>query len=333
MSKTQLIILTAFFICLVGFLITAGFLPSQEFVIANIIQEDDSTVTLLAVGDIMLDRGVEYMIDKYGSGDFRFPFFKSADGLDRADILFGNLETVISNKGNKVGSIYSFRSDLNAINGLKYAGFDILSLANNHMFDYQAIALEDTMIRLKQAGIEYVGAGFNAEEAFGLKIIEKKGVKVGFLAYTNMGSSFWRARKNHGTGMAWINQDSFPDLANNIAQAKTQVDILVVSFHGGTEYSHIPNSFQKLFAKTCILAGADLILGHHPHVIQPLQKYKNGWVVYSLGNFVFDQGFSVDTMQGLLLEVIIKNKKITQVITRGIKMNNLFQPEFTGRDY
>ena len=102
-------------------------------------------IKLFAVGDIMLDRGVEYMVRRYNGGDFIFPFLNIKKELDNSDILFGNLESVISDKGERVGSIYSFRADIDSVAGLKYAGFDIVSLANNHMFDYQSIALEDTM--------------------------------------------------------------------------------------------------------------------------------------------------------------------------------------------
>jgi len=143
---------------------------------------DNSEISIFFVGDIMLDRGVEYMINKEGKKDFKFPFLKIADELKKSDILFGNLEGPISDRGIKVGSIYSFRFKPEAINGLLYADFDILSLANNHMFDYQRIALEDTMDILKGNNIDYIGAGFNKEEAFSLKIKQIKNTKIGFLA-------------------------------------------------------------------------------------------------------------------------------------------------------
>ncbi|MDO8264822.1 MAG: CapA family protein, partial [Candidatus Parcubacteria bacterium] len=109
---------------------------------------ENNILTLIFTGDIMMDRGVEYSIRQKGNGDFKFPFLKIADFLKDADILVGNLESPISDKGEKVGSIYSFRSDLKAIEGLSFAGFDILSVANNHAFDYGRLALEDTLLRL-----------------------------------------------------------------------------------------------------------------------------------------------------------------------------------------
>jgi len=272
-----------------------------------------SRIVVLAVGDILLDRGVEYM----AKGDWSFPF-KLIDL--KADIVFANLENPISDRGARVGSIYSFRAEPESVQALE--DFDILSLANNHMLDYTRPALEDTMNILKQNNIEYVGAGFNGDEAFSLKILERKNTKIGFLAYTNMGSMFWKAGDN--PGIAWISNAS--EIIEDIQKAKKKVDVLMVSFHGGHEYSPEPNSFQVHFSKTCIDAGADIILGHHPHVIQSVERYNKGWIAYSLGNFIFDQGFSKETMEGLMLKIMIDNKNIQRVDLEKIQMNEFFQP-------
>jgi len=286
-------------------------------------------ITLMLVGDIMLDRGVEYMVEKYDDGDFKFPFLKIADELKKADILFGNLEGPISDKGTKVGSIYSFRNDPKAIEGLSYAGFDVISLANNHAFDYGREALEDTFLRLKTAGIDYVGAGFNEGEAYGGStpvIKEIEGTKIGFLAYTNLGPETWKATERN-SGIAWINENDFEKIKKDIENAKSQADILIVSLHSGEEYLSEPTQFQIEFSKAAIDAGANIVIGHHPHVIQRNEKYKDGWIFYSLGNFVFDQAFSEKTMQGQIVEVLIENGKIKEVIPKEVKINNYFQPE------
>jgi len=286
-------------------------------------------ITLMLVGDIMLDRGVEYMVEKYDDGDFKFPFLKIADELKKADILFGNLEGPISDKGTKVGSIYSFRNDPKAIEGLSYAGFDVISLANNHAFDYGREALEDTFLRLKTAGIDYVGAGFNEGEAYGGStpvIKEIEGTKIGFLAYTNLGPETWKATERN-SGIAWINENDFEKIKKDIENAKSQADILIVSLHSGEEYLSELTQFQIEFSKAAIDAGANIVIGHHPHVIQRNEKYKDGWIFYSLGNFVFDQAFSEKTMQGQIVEVLIENGKIKEVIPKEVKINNYFQPE------
>lgn len=309
--------------------------------LANDFSEKENTITLFFVGDIMLDRGVEYQIKKEGKGNWKFPFLKIAGDLEKADIIFGNLESPISDKGQKIGSKYSFRADPGAVEGLKYAGFDILSLANNHALDYGREALEQTMGILKEQGIKYVGAGLNQEEAFGPRIFRIKDTKIAFLAFTNLGSSSWAAAKKR-PGIAWI--DDIKKAEEAVAKAKTEADIIIVSLHSGQEYSLEPTSFQISFAKSCIAAGADLVVGHHPHVVQPVvtlttrtglvdndsarSRVRQGWVVYSLGNFIFDQSFSKDTMKGLLLEVQVKDKEIKKVLPREIKINKFFQPEF-----
>jgi poly-gamma-glutamate synthesis protein (capsule biosynthesis protein) len=298
---------------------------------------ENKTITVILVGDIMLDRGVEYMVEKEGSGDFKFPFLKIADELKNADILFGNLEGPISDKGTKVGSIYSFRNDPKAIEGLTYAGFDVVSLANNHAFDYGREALEDCLTRFSNEKIDYVGAGFSEDEAFSPIVKEIKDTKIAFLAYTNLGPEIWKAGKEN-SGIAWISENDMEKIKKDIENAKEKSDILIVSLHAGEEYQKEPTQFQIDFAKMAIDAGADLVVGHHPHVVQKNERYPegkqvpygtswSGYIFYSLGNFVFDQSFSDQTMQGQMVKVLIENNKIKKVVPINIKINQNFQPE------
>lgn len=302
--------------------------PAQISDMGNKINQEkkEEKINIILVGDIMLDRGVEYMIDKEGNGDFKFPFLKIADYLRSADIVFGNLEGPISDKGRKVGSIYSFRHNPKAIDGLIYAGFNVLSFANNHAFDYTLEALEDNFTRLKAAGIDYVGAGFNQDEAHSAVIKEIKGVKIGFLEYTNLGAESWAATEERG-GIARISGDDLEILKQDIMKAKNETDVLIVSIHAGEEYTQNLTGFQKEFSKAAIDAGADLVVGHHPHISQTSEQYNGKWIFYSLGNFIFDQGFSEETMKGAILEILIENGKIKEIIPREIKMNEFFQPE------
>lgn len=287
------------------------------------------SAVLLFTGDIMLNRRVEMMMRS--NANFKFPFLKIQEDLKKADILIGNLEGPISDKGTKVGSIYSFRADPQTLEGLTYAGFDVLSLANNHAFDYGKAALEDTLLRLKENGMGYIGAGLNANEAFSPLIKEINGLKIGFLAYTNLGPKAWRAGIN-STGLAWINESSFEELKKNISMARAQTDILIVSLHAGEEYiSDPPSLFQVNFAKLAIDSGADIIIGHHPHVVQKNEQYNGGYIFYSLGNFIFDQSFSEKTMQGQMVEIIIEKGKIKEAKSVDIKLNEFFQPEIVDK--
>lgn len=291
-------------------------------------------ITLIFVGDIMFDRGVEYMVEKYGQSDFKFPFLKIADYLKGADILVGNLEGPISDKGQKVGSIYSFRSNPKAVEGLNFAGFDIVSMSNNHVFDYGREAMEDAFQRLKKAGIDYVGGGFNETEAYSPRIKDIRDTKIAFLSYTNLGSEYWRAQGDK-SGISWLEKER---MEKEIKDAKSKADIIVVSLHYGEEYFSEPNDLQVSISRAAIDAGADLVVGHHPHVVQRIEKYKpsseeslllgkEGFIAYSLGNFVFDQAFSEETMTGLLLKVSISHGKITGLFPINVKINQFFQPE------
>lgn len=302
-----------------------NFLYLQAIVSQPLIQKgqiSSKPTTLIFVGDIMLDRGIEWSVDKYSQGNWKFPFLKITDYLNEADILFGNLEGPISDKGVKVGSIYSFCNDPKAIKGLTYAGFDILSVANNHIFDYGREAMEDTFLRLKEGGIDYLGGGFDEVEAYSPLIKEINDTKIAFLAYTNLGTEYWSARGNR-SGIAWLDE-KIPD---DIKKAREQTDIAIVSFHFGEEYWSFPTPEQKYLARLAIDSGADLVIGHHSHVIQEIENYKQGYIAYSLGNFIFDQGFSEETMEGLLLKVIIEKDRIKKVIPIKIKINEYFQPE------
>ncbi len=316
---------------LVSFLIEPEILKIQNLTgkLPNQGPEQNKSITMIFVGDIILDRGIEYMIQQHN--DWKWPFLKVADELRKADILFANLESVISDKGTKVGSIYSLRAEPEAIEGLIFAGFDVLSLANNHAFDYTVEALKDTFGRLKIAGIDFIGADLNESGAFFPIIKQIKETKIAFLAYTNLGSSSWRAGSNN-PGIAWIDTSDFQEIQENIINTKQDSDILIVSLHAGIEYETEPNQFQKDFSKMAIEAGANLVIGHHPHVIQPYEKYKDGWIFYSLGNFVFDQDFSEETMKGQIVKVVIENKKIKQVIPIHVRINQQFQPEIDDKN-
>ena len=316
--------LTIFVLVVIAFFLASNFSFLWQEIIINQLakisflgngkQENISEIKIFAVGDIMLDRGVEYMIKKYGQNDWRFPFLKIADYLNQADILFGNLESIISDKGTKVGSIYSFRADPKSIEGLEYAGFDIVSVANNHIFDYGRLAMEDSFNRLKEAGIDYVGGGFSKNEARSPVIKQIKNTKKG--------SEYWEATETN-SGICWLDEN----IKQYIKKTKEIADIIIVSMHWGNEYQVEPSKEQKHFGYLAIDSGADLVIGHHPHIIQPVEKCENGWIAYSLGNFIFDQGFSEQTMKGLLLEILIQNKKIKKVVPIQVRLNKFFQSE------
>lgn len=287
--------------------------------------KEEETYTLIFSGDVMLNRGVEHMIKKHGK-DFSFPFLKIKETLQNTDLLFCNLESMISDKGRKIGSIYSFRADKEAINALTYAGFNIVSLANNHAFDYDREAFEETMRLLKENNISYTGAGFNKEEAHSPTILLLgEEIKIGFLGYTEFLYPYAFAKED----LSGVTNFSEEQMKIDIENAKDLTDFLVVTFHYGDEYQKTPNEKQKKWSRMAIDYGADLVIGHHPHVTQPVEKYNGKYIAYSLGNFVFDQYFSEETMKGFLLEVKMRNKEIISVKKIHYKLNEFYQPEIT----
>lgn len=286
----------------------------------SIVNVSSKTSTLLFVGDIMLSRAIGSSMGK--NNNWSYPFLKVADLLKSADLTFGNLESPISKNGTKVGSIYSFKADPKSIEGLLYSGFDVVSVANNHIWDYGGEAFKDTLKILKENNISYIGGGFTYDEAHTPIIKEVNGAKIAYLGYTNLLPPFLGTKGDKLTV-------AFPDegqMIMDINNAKGLADIVVVSFHWGNEYETRHNSYQENLAHVAINAGANLVVGHHPHVIQEIEKYKDGYIAYSLGNFVFDQNFSDETKTGLLLSVTLKNKKIDQVTSEKVNFNSSYQP-------
>lgn len=282
--------------------------------------------TLLFVGDMMFDREVKTQIVR--EQDPLYPFARIADRLRLADITFGNLEGPVSDRGINQGSKYSFRFEpVGTMQALSFAGFDVVSVANNHVWDWGKEALVDTITHLDAAGIGHVGAGRNVEEANAPFIAQLDSTRIAFLGYTNLYPRSLEA----GADYAGISSYKASSSANQIRKLKAEgADIVVVSFHWGEEYATSSNAAQQEIAHGLIDAGADLVIGHHPHVVQEVERYKDGWIAYSLGNFVFDQFFSKATMSGFIIEAIIDDGQVVRINQIPIELMPTFQPYVPG---
>lgn len=279
---------------------------------------------LIAVGDIMLSRHVGEKIRV--KNDPRAPFLATANLLKNADITFANLESPFYNRGGVVTQGMVFKAEPNTIEGLKYAGIDIVSLANNHFGDQGKGGMEFTFNHLKNHQIEFVGAGNSEAEAREPKVINRKGVRFIFLAYADSSSMTperYRATINT-PGVAWLDLES---LKRDIAKAKEKGGVVIVSVHWGKEYQQHPDDRQKKIGRKIIDSGASLVLGHHPHVVQPYEKYKNGYIFYSLGNFVFDQMWSEATRRGEIVKIFFKGKEIEKVEVLPVLIEDFHQPK------
>lgn len=238
------------------------------------------SVRLLAVGDIMMAEDVGRCMAQNGRG---YPFARMRHILRGGDITFGNLECCVSNLGKPIPKKYNFRADPRYAPVLKESGFTIVSLANNHAWDYGRTAMLDTMQNVRQTGVETVGVGKNRADAHKLVIVKSRGLRVGFLAYLGLLPALIAESDTEPT----LCMASVKGIKRDVSAALPLVDILIVSLHSGTERAPGPNPEQIAFAQAAIDAGADMVIGHHPHVRQPLVIYKGKPIAYSLGNFVF----------------------------------------------
>ena len=263
------------------------------------------SLRLLAVGDISLRARCQSN-----------PFKNTKAMLANKDILFGNLETVLSYKGRAVEKALLLRASPDKARFLKEAGFDVLSVANNHVMDFGQMAFNDTLKALKDNGLLFVGNKTRLSN-FKPVIIKKKGLKVGFLGYCG------------------LSEDKIID---DIRRLRQMCDFCVVSLHWGTENVFYPSPKQILLAHKLVDAGADLILGHHPHVVQGIEKYKDKLIVYSLANFQFEfsigDGFfsrAKRTNESIMLSVNINKKRVCSYRIIPLKIDKNFVPSVPTR--
>jgi poly-gamma-glutamate synthesis protein (capsule biosynthesis protein) len=274
--------------------------------------------TLLFTGDIMLSRSVGARME--AQNDWSLPFHLIADALSNADLRYCNLECPVSDRGHNLHHLYSFRADPRVIEGLTAAGFNVASQANNHTYDWGPEALVDSMERLRAAGIQPVGSGRNILAAHYPLLVNIDGLRIAFLAYVNIDPKEAAAGVDR-PGVAWL--DPAQALAD-IRFARPLVDLVIVCPHWGVEYALRPTREQVDMAHQMIDAGADMIVGSHPHVVQPLEKYHDHWIAYSLGNFIFDQQ-NPNTHRGLMLKATVREKQVTDVTPIPIDINSQFQ--------
>jgi poly-gamma-glutamate capsule biosynthesis protein CapA/YwtB (metallophosphatase superfamily) len=252
--------------------------------------------TLVFAGDVMLTRGVGRRIRE--SRDPALPFRKIAPYFSAADLSFVNLESPFSETGKRTESGIIFNADPANVAGLVLAGVDIASTANNHSRDCGPKGVEFTYSWLKSHGIQPVGTALSAACTHQGIVIERHGVRFGFVAYTyDQSNGNW-----HKDDDRVANIDTVV-MRQDVASLRRRCDVVIVSMHNGIEYQRTSNGQQREFAHAAIDAGALLVIGHHPHVRQETESYRNGVIFYSLGNFVFDQFQRLETQRGEIAQV------------------------------
>lgn len=248
-------------------------------------------IRMIAVGDMMLGRFVETLMNRHGE---EYPFENISNLIDGQDIVFGNLEgPIATNHVQTPDFTTNFSFDPTVANLLKEQGFSIVSLANNHTLDKGEDVFLQTQKYLEEAGIAYFGNPRNESDMYRYATNIKDRDLV-FLGFNEAVNPFFNEQQ-----------------ALETVLTESDEVFLIVSMHWGTEYMLESNDFQKEFAHKLIENGADLVIGHHPHVTQEVEVYENKMIFYSLGNFIFDQYFSVDVEQGLTFEMTLDKNLAT----------------------
>ncbi len=280
-------------------------------------------VTLAFTGDVMFGRTVNsHMLDTAANDPY--PFTYTGEFLRGFDLTIGNLECVISNLGQPVPKSYNFRGDARAYDRLLNAGFDLVSVANNHSGDYGKDAFLDEFMTLPTRGLTPIGGGKNQQQAHTPIFKTVRDTTIGFLAYDEI-DPFSFAATATTPGHAWLTEDA---LRQDIPAARAGADFVIPFVHWGVEYFTGLTDHQRQLAQVAIDAGADIVIGAHPHVIEPYETYNGKLIVYSLGNFVFDNMYEEVVRRGTILTLTIKKNQLLDWKLVATRIGDWGEPTF-----
>ncbi len=276
---------------------------------------EDQELTIAAVGDIMLGHRAYPWLEKEGPD---YPFLHVLPVLRQAQVVIGNLEAPVSTRGAAVpDKKFTLRAGPLAVEALKAAGITVVSLANNHILDFGPAALQDTLEVLAANGIVYSGAGMDLADARAPAILKAHGRTIAFLSYSlTFPVEFYASRGRPGTAPGYRDH-----VRKDIEAARKRADLVVVSFHWGAELMTTAKDYQVELGRQAIDWGADLVLGHHPHVLQELEVRRGRLIAYSLGNFVFGSE-SDRTNTSIILLCTFRGKTLVRVEAVPLDVNN-----------
>jgi poly-gamma-glutamate synthesis protein (capsule biosynthesis protein) len=281
-----------------------------------------ASVRFCAVGDILLDRHIRQKIQE---NDLHYPLAGAKALIQGHDLAFCNVESSISSRGTRVRGQWRFRGDAAFVPMLSDAGFNLASVANNHTLDYGREAFSDTMEALLQGGLTPIGGGKTQAEAIAPVYIVKDGLTLAFIGNENVPLDGFTDQPEHAK-LPGPAQATIETIEAVVRKAKRKADVVVVSQHWGIEYEDQPRPYQIEWAHRIIDAGASLLIGHHPHVLQPLESYHGGTIIYSLGNFVFDQKHPRQT-QTVIFECEIQKEGVLAPRLLPVRIDDNFRPQ------
>jgi poly-gamma-glutamate synthesis protein (capsule biosynthesis protein) len=278
-------------------------------------------IRVLCAGDVMLTRYVG--IKARAANDPLLPWRDVADAMRAADLAFVNLESPFTDKARPNTAGMVFRAAPDMIDGLLHAGVDVVSTANNHARDCGEYGVKFTWELLDKAGIAAAGTGLTQEKAHEGVVLERRGTLVGFLGYTyDQANGNWPNHEDRIAGM------DVKQMVRDVTAMRQRADVVIVSMHAGAEYWTRTHPTQVTFARAAIEAGASAVIGHHPHVVQPWELYRDGVIFYSLGNFIFDQDRK-ETHRGLAAELYFRAGRLTRARAIAVEIVG-YAPRFAG---
>ena len=273
-------------------------------------------IVLITTGDVIPARSVNHI--STNKNNFKWAFENIAPLLKSADITFINMETPLIKNCPLTDEGFIFCGDERHSEGLLYSGVDVVNYANNHMSNYGVEGIDNTKNILDSVGILSVGL------SSGPVYKTVKGVSFAFLAYNSL-----------GVPEPLLSYADKEKMKREISAADNAADIVVVGMQWGEEYTTQITSLQKELAHLAVDSGADLVIGNHPHWIQPAEIYKSGVILYAHGNLIFDQMWSLETRQGIIAEFIFKGKELADVVFIPVLIEGYGQPrilEGSGRE-
>lgn len=262
---------------------------------------------MLATGDVLPARHVN--IQTTNLNNFKWPYEKTADVLREADLTLINLETPLIKDCPLIDGGFTFCGNQQNVEGLVFAGVDVASLANNHAGNFGLEGVNYTTDLLNSNGILVTGRQHPVYK-------DIRGLKFAFLGYNDIGLQ---------EGVASADEAK---IQSDISEARKEAEVVVVAFHWGVEYQNQPSSRQRYLGHFAINAGADLVIGNHPHWIQPIEIYKDKIIAYAHGNFVFDQEWSLKTKQGVIGRYTFYDNQLVDVEFLPVLIVNYGQPYF-----
>jgi poly-gamma-glutamate capsule biosynthesis protein CapA/YwtB (metallophosphatase superfamily) len=272
-------------------------------------------ITIAAVGDIMLGHRAEPYLVKEGPA---YPFVNVLPMLRQAHLVVGNLESPISTRGTAVeNKQFTLRVGPVAVDALKAAGIRVVTLANNHILDFGPQALQDTLTILSENGILFAGAGMDLDDARAPAFLKVGDRTIAFLSYSlTFPLEFYASAGRPGTAPGYKEY-----VKRDILKVRPHADLVVVSFHWGAELMASAKDYQQDLGRRSIDWGADMVLGHHPHILQELEIYQGRLIAYSLGNFVFGSE-SDKTNSSVILLCTFKGRSLVRIEVVPLDVNN-----------